>query len=305
MKSKLEPTVDYDVAATQSGLRVATLNLYGMREQWAERRQVLIDGFRDLHPDVIAFQEAIVVDDYDQVADVLGDSYHVMHRSDRTADGSGASIASRWRPDSVQELDLPIPTEVTSAPQWMGNLSLVELAIPGPLGAVVFAHQTTAFQWGHEYDRERQAIVAARFIEEHVAGRYVHVVVAGDFNAVPESASMRFWSGRQSLDGTSVCYQDAWAILCPEQPGHTFTPRNPLVAGGEMPLERGRRIDYILVRCGDYGPTLDVTACDRCFNQPVAGVWASDHFGVVADLAVPTGPERVAYPRRTPASANR
>jgi hypothetical protein len=35
-------------------------------------------------------------------------------------------------------------------------------------------------------------------------------------------------------------------------------------------------------------PTLDITGCVRTFDKPVDGVWATDHFGVVADLAVPT-----------------
>jgi endonuclease/exonuclease/phosphatase family metal-dependent hydrolase len=51
------------------------------------------------------------------------------------------------------------------------------------------------------------------------------------------------------------------------------------------PLERGRRIDHVLVRCAEHGPSLDITACTHAFDQPVGGVWASDHFGVVADLA--------------------
>ena len=54
-----------------------------------------------------------------------------------------------------------------------------------------------------------------------------------------------------------------------------------------MELELGRRIDYVMVRCADHGPTLDVSACERIFEEPVEGVWASDHFGVVADLAIP------------------
>ena len=60
-----------------------------------------------------------------------------------------------------------------------------------------------------------------------------------------------------------------------------------------MPLELCRRIDYVFVRCGDHGPTLDVSACARIFDEPVDGVWASDHFGVVADLTVPTPGPRV------------
>jgi hypothetical protein len=85
-----------------------------------------------------------------------------------------------------------------------------------------------------------------------------------------------------------VCYRDAWESTHPGESGHTFTPRNPLVAGGEMPLELARRIDYVMVRCEDHGPTLDVSSCERIFDEPVGGVWASDHFGVVADLSAQT-----------------
>jgi hypothetical protein len=54
-----------------------------------------------------------------------------------------------------------------------------------------------------------------------------------------------------------------------------------------MPLDRGRRIDYILLRCTDHGPTLNVLRADRIFTQPVNGVWASDHFGLVAEFGHP------------------
>ncbi|HEV2873319.1 MAG TPA: hypothetical protein VG409_18105, partial [Actinomycetota bacterium] len=73
----------------------------------------------------------------------------------------------------------------------------------------------------------------------------------------------------------------------PGEAGHTFSPRNPLVTAGEMALERGRRIDYVMVRCGAHGPGLAVADCRLAFDQPVEGVWASDHYGVVADLELP------------------
>jgi endonuclease/exonuclease/phosphatase family metal-dependent hydrolase len=108
------------------------------------------------------------------------------------------------------------------------------------------------------------------------------VIVAGDFDADPDAASIRFWTGRQSLEGTSVCYRDAWESANPHTPGDTFTPENPLVADPDWPF---RRIDYILVRCGEHGgPTLTITDCRRIFVQPTDGVWVSDHFGLVADL---------------------
>ena len=48
------------------GVRVAPLNLWGRRGEWDERRRVLVDGFRELKPDLVAFQEAVVGDGYDQ-----------------------------------------------------------------------------------------------------------------------------------------------------------------------------------------------------------------------------------------------
>jgi endonuclease/exonuclease/phosphatase family metal-dependent hydrolase len=65
-------------------------------------------------------------------------------------------------------------------------------------------------------------------------------------------------------------------------PGH-----NPLVNEGNWPRDIDRRIDYVFVRCGDHGPTLEISACERFLDTPVGGIWASDHFGVVADLVVP------------------
>ncbi len=115
-------------------------------------------------------------------------------------------------------------------------------------------------------------------------------MLLGDFNATPGSASIRFLTGAQSLQGTSVRYEDAWAAAHPDEPGHTFTPRNPLVRAGQMPLERGRRIDYILIRSGPHGPLLDVADCRLVFTEPVDGVWASDHFGVLAQLRPPSHP---------------
>ncbi len=56
---------------------------------------------------------------------------------------------------------------------------------------------------------------------------------------------------------------------------------------GEVATAVSRRIDYVLVRAGRHGPLLEVLRCDRLLDQPVGEVWASDHYGVVADLARP------------------
>jgi endonuclease/exonuclease/phosphatase family metal-dependent hydrolase len=265
-------------------MRVLTLNLWCRHGAWAERRAALRAGLQELQPDLVAFQESVVQDGYDQVADLLGPGYTIAHQPGRGPDGSGASLASRWPMGELRGAGLHVTPRVDPAVGWIGSVCAVEIQAPEPIGPLLFVHHKPSWQWEFEHERELQARAAAQFVEELVGRRRLHVILAGDFDATPEAASIRFWSGRQSLGGVSVAYQDAWATLHPGDPGHTFTRLNPLVAGGEMPLDPGRRIDYIFVRCGSHGPTLELAGCERVFDEPRDGVWASDHFGVVADL---------------------
>lgn len=256
-------------------MRVLTLNLWGRRGYWEQRRQAIRAGLDALEPDLVAFQEAVVTDEYDQAQDLLGPAFHLVHQSEREPDGQGISIGSRWPPTRVHEVDLNV-TERTA--DFACGTLVTE--IESPLGPLVFANHLPSWQLDFERERELQAVAAARFLGQF--GSEWHVVVAGDFDADPAAASVRFWTGRHSLADTSVCYRDAWESRHGAEPGPTFTPENPLVADRDWPF---RRIDYILVRCGEHGgPTLAVEACDRIFDAPVGGVWASDHFGVVADV---------------------
>jgi hypothetical protein len=52
-----------------------------------------------------------------------------------------------------------------------------------------------------------------------------------------------------------------------------LSPRNPLVGAGQMPLERGRRIDHVLVRSGPHGPLPNAVDCRLIFDEAVDGVW--------------------------------
>lgn len=156
---------------------------------------------------------------------------------------------------------------------------------------MIVVHHKGAFELNREDIRERQAVATARFVEELLHGRDdLPVVLVGDFNAGPDAANIRFLTGRQSLDGLAVRYEDAWEAVHGTAPGLTFDPRNALVRAGQMPLERGRRIDRILTRSGPYGPLLDVADCRIVLTEPVNGTWPSDHFGLVADLRRPPHP---------------
>jgi endonuclease/exonuclease/phosphatase family metal-dependent hydrolase len=275
-------------AGADGRVRVATLNAFGLREDWPARRAVMAAGFGELRADLVAMQEVIADDRYDQVRDVLGADYELVHHSEREPDGQGISIASRWPVRAIHEVDLHLGPR----PSGFACSALVaEIDAPEPIGRLIFANHLPDWQLDHEAEREVQTLAVADVIERLAGEGRVHVVVAGDMDATPDAATIRFWTGRQSLERRSVCYRDAWAARHPGEPGHTFTPENTLTTtaeAGEWELELGRRIDYILVRCTHHGPTLDVTACRRLLDAPVDGVWASDHFGVTADLSAST-----------------
>lgn len=271
-------------------VRVLTLNLWQRYGSWADRRSVLVEGIRALDPDLVAFHESIKTDDYDQVTDLLGPGYSVAHSKGRDPNGMGISIARRWPLEEVQEVDLRVTPRTVGFP----CATLVARVIaPDRVGPLLFVSHFPNWQLNYERERELQAVAAARFVEERIGESNQQVVMVGDLDADPTAASIRFWSGRQSLGDLSVCYRDAWESAHPGDPGDTFTPRNPLVKDGVVKGMRPfrdwpfRRIDYVFVRLGPHGGlALDISACSRIFDEPIHGVWASDHFGLVADLSV-------------------
>jgi endonuclease/exonuclease/phosphatase family metal-dependent hydrolase len=253
-------------------LRILTYNVLSpVHADWPARKKVITAGLAELDPDVMVLQEAAE----EMATGDLADRHAAWH-SQRSDDGVGAVLYSRWPITDVHELDLRVTPRVDLP--WA---AVVVAEIDAPFGPLLVAHHKPTYHVGYAVERELQAVAAARFIEKYAWQRDVHVILAGDFDDTPDSSSVRFLTGRQSLDGLSVAYRDATDGRL------TFTPDNPLVTAGDMALEEGRRIDYVMVRCGTHGPTLRTAAARRVFDRPVGGVWPSDHFGVLADFAVP------------------
>jgi endonuclease/exonuclease/phosphatase family metal-dependent hydrolase len=262
-------------------LRLLTFNVLTIDSaSGRERHEVVRRLLPDLRADVIALQEVTRSPEFDQAVDLLGPDFAIVDLPGWTPEHVGECLASRWPLGEVSTLDGPLAATVAA-----------EVLVPPPVGPLLAVHHKAAYELQLEHVREEQALATARFVEDLVSDRPdLPVVLMGDLNADPDAASLRFLTGRQSLAGTSVRYEDAWEATHPDEPGHTFSPRNPLVRAGQMPLERGRRIDHIMIRSGTYGPPLDVTDCRLVFDQPVDGVWASDHFGVLVELRRPEHP---------------
>ncbi|MGY1795789.1 endonuclease/exonuclease/phosphatase family protein [Geodermatophilus sp. SYSU D00525] len=267
-----------------ASLRVLTMNVLGpANPDWARRSALVAETLRRLAADVVALQEVPVADG--TVEELLGPGYHMTPFSRAADDGVGGVLATRAPHRVVEEVDQRCTPRAHDLPWCATLLAEVDTAV----GRVLVAHHKPSWQFGFEFEREQQALAAARAVERR-AGRVDHAVLLGDLDATPDAASAQFLRGRRSLEGTSVCFQDAWETLHPADPGFTFDARNPLVRAGEVATAVSRRIDWVLVRSGAHGPTLQVRSCARVLDEPVAGVWASDHSGVVADLDLPGHP---------------
>jgi endonuclease/exonuclease/phosphatase family metal-dependent hydrolase len=266
-----------------TSVRFATVNLFAHHGDWERRRPALRESLRALDADILALQEAIVDDGYDMASELLGEDYQVVHQSrGLVGDGThhGASVATRWPVRAVHEVDLHL-TDRT----WDYSCGSVILEVESPVGRLLVGSHGNSWAWWAERERELQAVAVVRRIEELVADGPAHVVLGGDFNAEPHTSSMRFFTGRSSLEGISTAYRDAWEVIHGDEPGHTLDPRNPLREIEEPGEPRGRRVDYVLVRCGDHGPTLRIVDAGLAVHEPVDGVQPSDHYGVYADLA--------------------
>jgi hypothetical protein len=99
--------------AKPAHLRVMTLNLLSPDHgDWERRRLVLRTGLASLGPHLLALQETVWGNGYDQALDLLGPDYHVVRHSERSADGVGAAFASRWPVGMAREVDLHVTGRV-------------------------------------------------------------------------------------------------------------------------------------------------------------------------------------------------
>jgi endonuclease/exonuclease/phosphatase family metal-dependent hydrolase len=270
-------------------MRVRVLTVNVQHDAGDPRRTRLLNAeVRRLDPDLVAFQEVCYPDRHDQLAElVAGTGLHTTHQADLLghrppeADRYGGTAIATRRPHRVRE--------VLEGPSWWTLAASVDL--PG-LGEQLFITPTTPWQLDAEAARERQAVEVTELDARHRGAP--PTIIAGDLNAGPEAASIRFLSGRQSLHGRGVHYHDAWTVAG-HGPGHTWTVDNPLAAAEidrviGQPGHR-RRIDYVFVGSAHAHPRARarIVAARLVGDRPVDGVWLSDHAGVLVDLEVETG----------------
>lgn len=266
-----------------------TLNCWNVSEPFEARMAIIRRGLEEARPDVVAFQEVIVRrDGFDQGGLLLPDGgfSRVFGAAFSWGDdgtlvapngdgcGFGNLIASRW----------PIVrSEVCRLPGIEGGepRTLTAVLIESPAGRLPVLTTHLDWEFHHGHVRERQVLALDAFAREWAGEGDLPAVLLGDFNAHPDSNEIRFLRGLASLEGRSTYFQDAWEAGSGS--GYTWDNRNRFAA---YAWEPDRRIDYVLVGPPDRDGRGRVESARLAFEAPVGDVFASDHFGVIADLRV-------------------
>src|SRR5262245_3048994 len=262
-------------------LRIATWNLWWRFGPWESRQPAIEETMRRVDADVWCLQEVYATRDGDnqveRLAEVLG-GYHVAHASRfdlaEFEQSFGNAVLSRW-PITGSEMR-PLP-----APDGLDELRCVlraDVAAPRyPLGLFVTRLNGRVYQ-GHV--RQAQVRGICEFVTETRDRREFPPVLCGDFNAVPDAEEIRMLTGRTTVPVPKLVFIDAWGAAG-EGPGTTWDNRNDFAAED---FEPDGRIDFVVV---GYQRDVGVGHVERAGlggDEPVGGVWPSDHFGVCAEV---------------------
>jgi endonuclease/exonuclease/phosphatase family metal-dependent hydrolase len=277
-------------------LRLVTWNIMGPPGELDSSRLSRLAGIakilRDEAPDVVCLQEA-----WDGAADDLANTLgmRVAARAvvgPSESDGCPASdvlensVLSRWPVLDSFVADLPHDE--------YGPRPAVAAVVSGP-GQRPWTVLSVHLSWGAANEGLR--LQQARAIEAIGAHAAIDpdavVVIGGDFNALPDSATLRYLHGLDpDADGGSTQWVDAWDTAG-DGPGITSDPLNIHAdatarnVGITRPdLLPARRIDFVLVRGYAYGrPGCPLEA--HLVGDDATASTPSDHYGISTLLWAP------------------
>lgn len=263
---------------------------------WTIRQPSLHAELAAVDADVVCLQEAVDGPDEDplqQLADRHGYTVGVRHHWLPASDTVRSGLAILTRLPVTATGTCALPGELTPAHFPTYAIWAVVLSRSGRPWLIV----TTHLAWGAvEHVRLQQARalnadIADLVTELNLTGS--PVVLAGDLNALPEGATLRYLMGLSDLP-TDTLWVDAWAAAGNGGPGFTSTPGNMWTRhqlaelGAALPhTAPARRIDYLLARGWTYGRPGHPLNTQLAFTGTSDTPLASDHYGLVVDLYDP------------------
>ena len=262
-------------------MRVLQLNLWERSGPYGTRAGLLRREIGILAPDLMALQE---VGQYggggNQAEELFGSlGYEIVYdrRDCDDCDDIGVAIASRHGIGERQFREL-----------GHGGVALAARISLGS-NAFWFCSAVPLSWWpNREIEREDECVALDEWLTDLARDDEVPPILAGDFDATPDAASIRFLTGLQSLHGRSTGWIDAFAVAGDGSPGYTWSSDNPYVAPFAAavfaePVHR-RRIDYVFIGSPFVWKPRTVVRSASVVLTERGGAAPSDHYGVMADL---------------------
>ena len=263
--------------AIETRVRVLTWNIWWRYGPWQRRRAAIAATLARLDADVIALQEVWSDETTNLAAELAAELgfHHVFASSmDMKGFGFGNALLSRWpiaRSESI----------MLHGHKQNGESRLALYAeVDGPRGPLPVFSTHLNWRFDHSHVRQRQVADLAGFVDRLRPWTFPPIL-CGDFNAEPASEEIRMLTGLATCPVEGLVFRDAWLGAGGGGPGHTWDNANPYVA---VKLEPDRRIDYILVGWPEARGAGHIVECRIAGNEPVGGVWPSDHHAVLAEL---------------------
>jgi endonuclease/exonuclease/phosphatase family metal-dependent hydrolase len=266
----------------ETRVRVLSWNIWWRFGPWEARQPAILSTLRRIEADIVCLQEVWATRADGTQAQWLADELgmHQVYATGLSLDdfeeSLGNAVLSRWPIVGSEVRRLP-------APDGLDELRIVLRAdIDGPRGALeVF---TTHLNWrlDQSHVRQDQVRAMAEFVAETRRRRERPPIVCGDFNAEPESDEIRMMTGLTTLPIGKQVFFDAWRAAGDGGPGWTWSRENPFTV---LDPDPDRRIDYIFAGFPDETDFAGQVLAARVEgNQPVDGIYPSDHYGVCAEL---------------------
>ena len=267
--------------------RVLTWNLWWQFGPWRERQPAILSVLQEQNADVVFLQEVWAqeggLDQAQWLADEL-DMFVARTEGPWYDDGVslGNAILSRWPIVSWEVHRLP---DATGAPSY--RRAVVAL-IDSPYGRV----WTVCTHLDHRFDASGTRIAQCEALSGIVDQLRIDpenempVLMAGDFNSVPDSDEIRMLTGRREPAIEGLVFTDLWEIAG-DGTGFTWRRDNPYIEDSTWP---NRRLDYVFVSWPRPRPIGNPSRIWLAGVEPVAGVQASDHAAVVADIRLALEP---------------
>ncbi|MBU1240943.1 endonuclease/exonuclease/phosphatase family protein, partial [Myxococcota bacterium] len=244
-------------------LRVVTLNLRCLLDDFASRLPLIVDTLTASDADLIGVQEVCTEDGplgHDNLTEIInalstrtGKQYQIVrtvtHRSWDTYDEGIALVT----PHAI------IDESETSLPMGAFLRKVVMARVETPLGTVIMA--TTHLDHLDAQTRVDQATAAISALTAFNS-LSEPLILTGDFNEGPDAVVHSLM--------TDAGFSDLWSNLYPLDPGYTFPMPAPDI-----------RIDYIWLN-----HKITPLSISRILDTPVAGVTGSDHAGLSGTVGV-------------------